>query len=183
VFSLTSCAGNGGTQQIHEEYLVCLFDWCRSQNAKPFVSRSVSFSSLHSPPPPLRHTSLSALPTESRHFFSAPTPSLLNSSPLFPPKVFVSFCYRSGPYSPPPNLLISFYTPRSTPLSTHSFSFLLNYNLSFFPKASNACSAHPTRRQQGWRCGTALQPSSVAKTYTLPTLFLHSGKLFFFYLY
>lgn len=75
-----------------------MFDWCRSQNAKSFLSLSVSFSSLFTvtvlcsslsaisllsfctlPYP----TNLLSLPTESWHFFSAPIPSLLHSSHPF----------------------------------------------------------------------------------------------------
>jgi len=76
---------------------------------------ALPFLSLCTPLP-----SLPSLPTESWHFFSAPIPSLLNSSPLFPSKVFVSFCYRSGPYFPP-HSLPSF--PSILHLSLNSFPF------------------------------------------------------------
>jgi hypothetical protein len=60
-------------------------------------------------------------------FFLSPNSLLLNSSPPFPSEVFVSFCYRSGPYFPPPLIpFISVYTPPlSQPIPFLSFSITI----------------------------------------------------------
>ena len=136
------------------------------------------------------HPSLPSLPTESWHFFSAPIPSLLNSS--HPSLLKFSFHFVIALaliFLPTHSLHFLLY---STPLSTHSLSLVLNYNLSFFPKASNACSIHPKRqagRQAGRQALLALwngparpqaQLCSEEEEYNFHTL-LHSREVSFLF--